>query len=712
PVERVRHPESRRLRPDREAPLVVGDPTFRGVVDDFRYSGVHVGEPIKLPDGVQIVGDSRTIRFESGRLDAEAHRVVASGTYRWHNRSRVPIDTVPMHLYLNGFRAEDTAWMRDGRLSGRTAAQGGDKPWGYIDVLGVWTRPDPAGERVALRFAERDEPSLMDVTLPEAVPPGGSVALELSFETQLPHVFARSGYHDDFHMVAQWFPKPGVLRPDGVWDAHPFTFHSEFYADFADYTVELDVPYTMAVGATGTRLSEETEGDRRTLRYRAEAVHDFAWAAGPDLVVQTREDEGISIRQLMPPGRAPDGAAHLDMAVATLQHMQRRFTPYPWSTLTIIHPPPGAAGAGGMEYPTLFTTGDKTAIPGWAERLGFEERFSGRYVTAHELGHQWFQGLLASNEFAQPWLDEGLNSYSNLMVYFDHYADESIAGEDVWVASLAGHRLTLGDGLRLRQRWRAPNADISDQSAATFSPLFAEYGAVTYRRTSAWMATLRALAGRERFDAAMHTYAERFRFRHPEGADLEAALVEGLGATFPVSEPDASEAVITVDVRRFLEQALRSTAVVDFDVSRIEIVPKMSDPPAGYRRVDGALVGGDAPTGRSRAAMRERPDEEVESLIVIRRRGDFKVPVVVQVDTTASVERYVWSGEARATTLRLPGVRVRSVVLDPDGDLYLEGRRLNNTAFARDVVPVRALPEALGEVTEAAALAVMGGLGP
>ena len=72
----------------------------------------------------------------------------------------------------------------------------------------------------------------MDVQLATPVPPGGAVTLHMAFTTQLPRVFARSGYADDFHMVAQWFPKPGVLHPDGRWDAHPFTFHSEFFADF------------------------------------------------------------------------------------------------------------------------------------------------------------------------------------------------------------------------------------------------------------------------------------------------------------------------------------------------------------------------------------------------------------------------------------------------------------------------------------------------
>lgn len=678
------------------------------------------GEPLRPPsERGTIPDDAHVVDYVmTARLDAEEHRIDGTATITWTNTSSIPIDAIPFHLYLNGFRAENTAWMRDGRLSSRTSMQGGKHPWGYIDVASVSQRQPAPGsdgaQTVALSFAERDEPSLMDVQLATPVAPGQTVTLELSWVTQLPHVFARSGYGGDFHMVAQWFPKPGVLGPDGRWRAHPFTFHSEFYADFGDYEVELDVPYTMAVGATGIRTASATEGERRLLTYRAQMVHDFAWTAGQNLVEQTREHEGISIRQLIPPDRAADGPAHLDIAVATLDHMQRRFSPYPWSTLTIIHPPPYAAGAGGMEYPTLFTTGDRERLPPGADALGFSERFSGLYVTAHELGHQWFQGLLASDEFAQPWLDEGLNSFSNALVYFDHYADEEIAGEDVWIASVGGQRLTLGDGLRLRQRWRSAQADVSDQTAADFDPLHGEYGVTTYRRTSAWMLTLRAIAGRDRFDAAMRTYADRFRFRHPTGADLEDVLVEGLGDTVALSQPDANGRTVQLDVRKFLDQALRTSASVDFDVDGILVLPRVSeDAPAGWHRDDqGELVGGQPPPSRSRRAVAELPDADVESTVVVRRRGDFIVPVVIALHTDDGTERVVWDGRKPAITLRRPGMRIRSVVVDPDGDIYLEGTRNNNTSLARDVAPPRGLPGALGDLTEVAALAVLGGVGP
>lgn len=671
--------------------------------------------------------ERRVAQYElHAQLDAPSHQVTGTAVIRWTNRSRTAVNAIPMQLYLNGFRAEDTAWMREGRLHGRTAAQGGDHPWGYIDVQSVQrVHANAAGEQVStpLSYAERKEPSLMDVQLDAPLPPGQTAELSLAFVTQLPRVFARSGYArtpgGDFFMVAQWYPKPAVLDADGRWHEHPFTFHSEFFADFADFDVTLDVPASMTVGATGTRVqgdaaspNQDADPDaRRVLRYRAAMVHDFAWVAAEGVQVQTTTHDGILIRQILSPERVGDAPLHLDMVTATLDHMQRRFTPYPWSTLTVVHPPRGAESAGGMEYPTLFTTGDQLRLPPGARALGFDERYSGRYVSAHELGHQWFQGLLASNEYAQPWLDEGLNSFSNLMVYFDHFADDDdeIAGEDVWVASVAGRRFSMGDGLRLRQQTVPPNADISDQPAAAFSPEHREFGALSYRRPSAWMATLRAIAGRDVFDQAMRRYAERFRFGHPQGHDLEATLIDALGPNVPLSEPDAQGHQVTLDVAAFLEQALRTTATVDFEIDRIRTVAALDDEPRGFHRIDGELVA----HGKERDRARRRPgDGPYEGHVVVRRRGDFVVPVVIEVHTDEGTERFVWDGKAGATTLVLPGKRVHSAVVDPDGDLYLEGRRLNNTAFARGYEPVRPLAAAMGDTTQAAALVIMGGLGP
>jgi hypothetical protein len=634
------------------------------------------------------------------RLDTAQHSIEGRAQVTWRNRTSHATDVLPMHLYMNAFRAEDTTWMRHGRGSHRGQGQGDDSPWGYTDVRKVALDTEP------LEWSEGDDPSVMTVRLPDSVPPGGEVTLDLDFVTVLPAVFARTGHADDFYMVGQWFPKVGVLEPDGTWQNHVFTFHSEFYADFGDYEVRIDVPAEMIVGATGIRTDERIESGRKRLTYRAQMVHDFAWTAWSGFEETWAEHEGIRIRQLMPRERLGDAGAHIDAVVATLDSMQPRFGQYPWSTITVVHPPPNAGGAAGMEYPTLFTAGDRVAIPRLVRRLGFDERMSGTFVTIHELGHQWFQGLLASNEHDQPWLDEGMNTTSNALVLMDRHRED-----DPWVALLAGRPLHLSDGMRLDMR-RTGGLDIVDQPADAYSPLLGTYGGVVYRRTAALMLTLRNLAGHDQFDEALRTYAERWRFRHPTGADLEDALVETLGRRVLLAQahpelPDSGP--VHLDVRDVLEQGLRTAREVDFAVR--EVTNRSLPGDAGWHRDEtGELVGGAAP---QRVPLAELPDDRIEGIVVVQRTGDFRIPVEVEIEFADGTRtRLIWDGRARHTTLRFAGRRVVWAGIDPDRKLLLETERLHNNRWAPEHAPRDPIARSVAGFGQAAALAVLGGLGP
>ena len=88
---------------------------------------------------------------------------------------------------------------------------------------------------------------------------------------------------------------------------------------------------------------------------------------------------------------------------------------YPYSTLSIVVPPKGGNGAGGMEYPTLIT-----AFAAENDNPGYDlER-----TVVHEIGHQYWYGMVASNEFEEAWLDEGFTSYAEDKVMESEYGVE------------------------------------------------------------------------------------------------------------------------------------------------------------------------------------------------------------------------------------------------------------------------------------------------
>ncbi|HFE46240.1 MAG TPA: M1 family peptidase [Nannocystis exedens] len=645
-------------------------------------------------------------------LDAQAHRITGSARITWHNRSSKMVGSLPFHLYMNAFRAEDTAWMREARGSHRGQKQGEEGTWGYIDVKGVNLVSPPnaadlghpearAEQPLSLSWSEDSDPSTMQVELVQPIPPGETVVVEIDFVTQLPKVFARTGYADDFHMVGQWYPKLGVLDPQRGWQAHTFTLNSEFFADFGDYEVSLDLPEDMVVGASGILVAEEASGEgRKRLRYRASMVHDFAWAADPEFVEVRTSWHGIRIRQLMRPEFAADAERHDAALQAALGSMEGRFGPYPWSTITVIHPPANAGGAQGMEYPTLFTSSIIVERSPWWALVGFDERASGVFTTIHEFGHQYFQGLLASDEFREPWLDEGMNTTSNVLALHDWL------GPEAWIVRLGSQSITQDDAIFLSMGSRS-NLDPVRASADSYLALTRSFGSTVYRKTAATMLSLRNLAGAEKFDRAMRLYADTWRFAHPTGDDLLGLLAREIGPSVTLrSAGDVPP--IEWDLEEFLRQAMETTEQVDFAL--IEVKNRRGVGERGWHRdEEGLLVGGEEPPPST--PLDELEDDEVEGVVIIERKGGLRMPVELNVDfVQGASQRLWWDGEDRYHVFTWPGRRLKRVQIDPDEHNLLESARNNNLRYAEDP-PADGLSKPVDETVQIVSLALMGGIG-
>ena len=313
-----------------------------------------------------------------------------------------------------------------------------------------------------------------------------TIEITFKFTAQLPEVFARTGYKGEFHLVGQWFPKIGVrVGPPGAerWECQPLHVHTEFFADFGTYDVSLTVPSTYVVAATGVLVAAiEAPGGTRTLTYRAEDVHDFAWMADPYMEVMSGPGEGRG-RHGRGPRLSPARAAatfarrHLAAGIGAIERFSAWFVPYPWPIMSIVDPPVDAMlGAGGMEYPTLVTTAGDTVFARPGLRLP-------EYVTVHEVGHNWFQGILASNEAIEAWLDEGVNEWADAKVMSELYG-----------ARAQRHRLDglAGRGRRAPARGRDRSVRRCPSPIATAAYAFVDCERVRRRRPTT--TTARALA--------------------------------------------------------------------------------------------------------------------------------------------------------------------------------------------------------------------------
>jgi hypothetical protein len=609
----------------------------------------------------------------SARLDDASHSVHGEGTLVWRNTSRASTSELYFHLYLNAFENARTLFNRSAFTRARSGRS--TRRWGKITLSRLVARE--LGDVDLLPNLEPHTPGdALDATdrrvpLPRPVAPGESLTLELGWEAVLPDIVERTGVSRDFHFVGQWFPKLARLEPDGTWAHFAFHPHAEFYADFGDYDVTLDVPEAMVVGSTGRRVSESVEGGRRRLRQRADSVHDFAWAAWPAFERREERIGEVDVHVLYPPGNALNAERTLAALRFSLPFFDAAYGKYPYPDLTVVHPPSFAAAAGGMEYPTLITTGGPWHQPYWSRAT--------ELVTIHELGHQWFYGLIATNEPRWPFLDEGLNSYAETLAsegMFGPASASELPGLELSATALhrAGMLLDVHDAPIAR-----PAAEFVD---------FVELGGLVYSRTALLFRTLGNVYGNAQLKRAVALYAERFRFQHPSPADLLQTLEEVLGS-------DAVENA---------RGALFHGHGVNYSVRDVRSVRRRepAEPPPGAALATsaGVAAAGGAPATATSG---------FESRVVIHREGELRFPVRIVLTTSngEQVER-LWDGSGRdEVILHVAEHPVSAVRVDPDDAILIDENLLDNAWRSE-----RSRPLAVWDRALFAFQLLLGGLAP
>ncbi|MEZ4363294.1 MAG: M1 family metallopeptidase [Kofleriaceae bacterium] len=667
--------------PPSDAPIALADPHARAVhvpSAATAWGGARTGQEPTLSD--------RVVTYDiSATLDPVKHTIEGKERLTWRNRSDRQVGAVYLHLYLNAFAGSGSTFFTEKRTLGfdfRSDVDVKEGEWGHIELGRVqqgdapvpWTFVQPDG-------GPATDQTVVRLDLPEPVAPGGTLTLDLTFQDQLPRVIARTGYFGTFHLVGQWFPKIGVLELPGErgateprWNCHEFHLHSEFYADYGLFDVKLTVPKGFTVGATGEEQGEPVERNGLvTHRFVQGDVHDFAWTAdsrtAPPLV-DTWTGPGspeVKVRVLFPPEYRASAAPALQATKDALTYFSSTLGPYPYKTVTVVIPPMNADEAGGMEYPTFFTAIGMAEVP--ANTLA---SYALEFVTIHEFGHGYFYGLLGSNEFEEPMLDEGLNDYWDQRMM-------RARGQPVHLTTRWLRRLGIAPALagfeveRLTAMVREPGDALGANSWDRLSSR--SYGAV-YARTATTMHDLEAHLGTEVMERAFKTYYERWKFRHPSAADLRETLAEVSGQRELVE-------------RTFAQQVYATQKVDD----RIEsLTSEEQRPQPGTSRVEGKwveLTKEDADK-RARAARdawdKAHPDAKVggpfpyETVVTVRRLGAAVPQTLVVTFADGSTQTARWNEDRPWARFRwTTSARAVSAQLDPERQNLLDANKLDDS---------------------------------
>lgn len=620
-------------------------------------------------------------------LDAAKHAVSGREQMTWRNRGDRPVRSVYLHLYLNAFKNGDSTFFTERRVltahgHSRGAATLKKGQWGWIDLQRVqqgetplkWTFVQPDG-------GPATDQTVVRVDLAQPVGAGETLTLDIDFFSQLPRVVERTGWWGDFNLVAQWFPKIAVLELPGErgakevrWNAHEFHFNSEFYADFGSYDVRLTVPSDYTVGAVGAlQGTPEQANGKTTYHFVQDDVHDFAWVAAKGYEILDGSYEGpgvpkVAVRVIYPPEYKASAQPVLKATTDSLDYFSRTLGPYPYRTVTAVVPPFNAAEAGGMEYPTFFTAEGYSKIdPRTSDQWEID------FVTIHEFGHGYFYGLLASNEFEEPMLDEGLNEYWDQRMLRER--NQRILVPSSWAARL-GIRPSMDVFTmeRMGAGLKAPYDPLSENAWDRFSS--SSYGTV-YSRTATAMHDLEERLGKPVMEKAFREYYRRWHFRHPSVADLRATLIDVSGDAKNVNEifdqyvygtAFIDDRVASIDNEEVVPQA----GVFDKDGKRSEVDAEELDKQLDRQREDWEKAHKDAKPG-------EGPFRWRGTVTVVR--DGAPAPQLLRVTfADGSHEDVRWDDSRRwARFVFEKPSKVVSAELDPDRKVLLDANKLNDS---------------------------------
>jgi len=442
-------------------------------------------------------------------MDVESHQFKGKQELVYHNNSHDTLQKVFYHLYFNAFQPGSMMDVRsrdiedpDPRVSNRIANLDEDEI-GYIKVDEL----NQDGKSLEYEVVG----TILEVKLDEPIIPNTTTTFNMDFRGQVPVQIRRSGRNNvegiDYSM-SQWYPKMAEYDQEG-WHPDPYVAR-EFQGVFGEFDIKITIDSNYVLGGTGIVENPQKVGhgyqdsakplkrpDRKKLtwHFKASKVHDFMWAADPDYAHDTAHvPEGPVLHFLYQKDTLVDNWKKLQpKTVEAFQFMNKRFGEYPYQQYSVIQ-----GGDGGMEYPMA------TLITG---HRGFGSLFG---VTAHELVHSWYQGVLATNENMYPWMDEGMTVYASN--YITNHVND-LDRDNPLKGSYSSYRNFAETD---KQEPMSLHADLFHTNEA--------YWRTAYSQGSVLVQQLGYIIGQDVLNKGMKEYYKQWKFKHPTPHDYKRVM--------------------------------------------------------------------------------------------------------------------------------------------------------------------------------------------
>lgn len=587
------------------------------------------------------------------RLDDSLHMLHGEETVRYTNNSPDTLYFIYMHLWPNAYKNNQTALAKQlVRNRNKKLQFASEEMRGWIDSLAF---RDDSG--LLQWHYDEEHIDICKVILRAPLLPGGSTTLHTPFTVKLPGDFSRLGHVGKSYQISQWYPKPAVYDREG-WHAMPYLDLGEFYSEYGSFEVKITLPATYRVAATGVlqetqeknwlnTLSEqafthfpvgdsisEWDKDRigksKTITFKQDLIHDFAFFCAKNYVV--RKDiavlgsgKNVETWAFFRPDTQSawkQGAFYVKRAVEAYSEW---VGDYPYEAATAVE---GALSAGGgMEYPMV------TVISAASDAEGLDN------VITHEVGHNWFYGILGSNEREYAWMDEGFNTHVEERYMSKYYPGRKLAdalGIPVKLDSAYDHHW----GLYLMSTIHSSYGYQYPINTPSIEMPLAQYALLSYQRTAFLLNYLSAYLGQETFDACMHRYYEVWQFKHPQPKDVQNVF----------------ESVSGKKLDWFFESLFNTEQQFDYSLSRLK-------------------------------------KQEHSFVVTVKNRGTIPAPYPVYLLSGDSVIKTLWmEGHTGITTVHVPRLDADRIVMDHvylSPDLSLRNNRIRTSGLFKRSEPLR-----------------------
>ncbi|MBK8786368.1 MAG: M1 family metallopeptidase [Chitinophagaceae bacterium] len=462
----------------------------------------------------------------------------------YHNNSPDTLHFIWIHLWPNAFKNDKTAFTDQDLENGST-----DFYFSNADKRGYINRLDfKVNGEVAKTTDHPQHQDIIKLILPKPIAPNSSAKIETPFHVKLPYNFSRGGHMVQAYQITQWYPKPAVYDRKG-WHAIPYLDQGEFYAEFGNYEVQITLPDNYVVAATGdlqnaseadwlknkqpftrnlkaAKKAEQKKGagmseipssaKTKTLQYKQNNVHDFVWFADKTFSVKTDtlqlpSGKIITANAFYYSENKENWTNSITMIKRAILTKSKWLGEYPYNVVSVVD----GGNGGGMEYPTITLLDD-----GGSEK-------SLDFVIYHEVGHNWFEAILGTNERLHPWMDEGMNTYYDNRYSMQQYGNTNI---EIGRTKSAFINNRLPDDIQ-HIVLQTITGIKKDQPIETPSEKFSflNYNMISYTKTGDWMKLLEDELGKEVFDNCMQEYYKRWQFKHPYPEDFKKVVEEVSG---------------------------------------------------------------------------------------------------------------------------------------------------------------------------------------